>query len=370
MVRLDKETEGFTSPRRCGCTKRLRLPCPAKENPVRVSGRPFKPSTTGRKQCLNLEFNIRGSIRNQKRNICRPCLPTLLVFTDQHPAMDPITVSASILSIVQLVNDATRLFKRLQTLDEKKVSILYFKLMAEKTIMTTWANRMRLLNGDDLRKAVPPENFQDVMEIIEKLDQVFEEANKNLHSVIALGGEKLKPGNLKARFLWVSIGYEQLKESIELLETLNRALGIKAPGLPPYSPPGRGSDVVSAQATTEVTSSSALGSTTLAENPMNSEPSPGKEAPRTTLRTVYRLCLGTLRVIGAQVSPLSLAVRTVSSRLEMCATGFFEEPYPLDEILESHRKRCDPLREYILRTFIDIAIAEGKQLQSFGDDTC
>ena len=90
--------------------------------------------------------------------------------------MDPLSIRASILAILNLTRNAFSLasrFHKAALKDDNRFNTMYFRLMAENQNTITWANRMRSIPVDDLQQKFPLVNFQDVKKIIEKFQKIY-----------------------------------------------------------------------------------------------------------------------------------------------------------------------------------------------------
>ena len=256
--------------------------------------------------------------------------------------MDPVSVSASILSILTILEKSSDLIQRFNKAlrDDSNFSIIYFTLMAEKRKYEGWANNMRLVGNQ-----INPDDLATVNEIEDKLRETLHRAEKRIGKFEPAVGGKAQRADAKARMKWILGESDVIKDLLVLIRTLNESLGIMAPILPPYTLPGP-------TATTEVIN----------------EPHPGSAGhiaePFTPLFSnvlgkLFDTCLHCLSVIGLAKDKIGDLAEGQAYRLRLWGVGLFQDVISLEELLYASRKQTESLNTFLLEAFVDIAIAEG-----------
>ena len=256
--------------------------------------------------------------------------------------MDPLTASATILAVLNIIEKSSMLIGRFNKAlkDDNNFSIIYFKLMAERATYEVWANNMRVVGNQ-----IPPKDLEIVNEIKDKLEETFHRVEKKIGKYEPTFGGKAQRADAKARMKWILGESDEIKELLELIQTLNKGLTIMAPILPPYASPGP-------SATTEVVS----------------EPHPGSAGHITELSTplfsnmlwkLFDTCLHCLSIVGLAKDRIGDLANGQAYRLRLWGVGLFQDVISLDELLYASRKHTESLKTFLLEAFVDIAMTEG-----------
>ena len=152
---------------------------------------------------------------------------------------DPISLAIGagylILSVVQVTNNAYRLIDSIKY-SAPKVDQIYYRILAEKETTEAWANQMRIANGMDLQTSIPPDKLDEVTKLLSKLVQYVKTAEDKYAKVeLKPADQKNTIANLRARAQFVLSGYDDLKDLVDVITSMNKALTTIAPPLPPYS---------------------------------------------------------------------------------------------------------------------------------------
>lgn len=280
--------------------------------------------------------------------------------------MDPVSVVAATLAVSAISANIVKFFDKIRkavTTDDK-FDTMHFRLIAEQKRTAAWANSLRRIPGSSLQEQIPPEEFEQVEEILRRLQKAYQRANEKFSKVrLDVVDGKLLP-NLVQRAHWHTIGYEDLNVMLELIATLNKTLKIIAPPPPLYSPPIS----VTAQpgpqvlySTTVAPNSSSDGAINSGTGSMVTQPiaSAISTSAVTSIGTVFTACLEGLRGLGAQNEFLRDSARATAMRLQLWGIGLFQVPASLDTVLEIGSPDYEGLRNSLLRMLVEIAVTEG-----------
>lgn len=150
-------------------------------------------------------------------------------------AMEAVTIGYLLLTIVQVTKDATRLINSIKY-SAPKVDQIYYRILAEKETTEAWANPMRIANGMDLESSIPPDKLNEVTKLLRKLVEYVKVAEARYAKVqLKSADQKNTIANLRARAVFVLAGYDDLKDLVDVIASMNKALLTIAPVLPPYS---------------------------------------------------------------------------------------------------------------------------------------
>ncbi len=292
--------------------------------------------------------------------------------------MDVISVGYLILSLVQVTNNAYRLINSIKY-SAPKVDQIYYRILAEKETTEAWANQMRIANGMDLQTSIPPDKLDEVTKLLSRLVQYVKAAEDKYAKVeLKSADQKNTIANLRARALFVLSGYDDLKDLVDVIASMNKALITIAPALPPYSrhiyPEGStrpqvqhlisddgqpSSTLVSMDGTTavETTFSRAqteqplrIGTDSSARSIYDLEHLP-------SLESIYELCLNAMDMMAHRGRHALL--QNSSARLKLWGTGIFELPVPLDIVLMLRKKDSNAVRQAFLKAMAHILVLQG-----------
>lgn len=289
--------------------------------------------------------------------------------------MDPISVGYLILTVVQVTSNAFKLVNSIKY-SAPKVDLIYYRLLAEKETTEAWASQMRQMNGTDLRTSVPPDKYNEVSKLLGKLREYLEQAERKYAKVELKSADQGNTvANLRARALFVLSGYDDLKDLVDAIAVMNKALKTIAPTLPPYSRHmySEGStvpivqrdylpQVIESASRSETAQSSTLRPDTEISSTLASPDRAKDETEHTflhlpSLKRIYLLSLEALRNMSQCRAHKLLANAT--ARLTLWGAGLFEGIAPLDRILRKEEKEVNALREAFLKAMTHILVLEG-----------
>lgn len=275
--------------------------------------------------------------------------------------MDPVTVTALLLSGLALAQNIHKVISASTRLQDPRVDQVYYRLLAEKKRTEGWASHMRVLNSTDLRATIPPEEYDEVVILLKKLDAYYRQAQEKF---IAIEPSKEGPITipfLKARARFLAGGYENLRDFVDTLAAMNKALKSIAPPLPSYSPgafrdrsPIRVSSVLSLDSFS-ISNSSSMPQ----ERAQSVHEKQNLDEPIRILsvHSIYEATLDALAVLSTRLRSPQIAYS--ASRLRVWGAGLFKMTTPIDLVFENDEGECQLLRNCILKILVEILVWEG-----------
>lgn len=294
--------------------------------------------------------------------------------------MEAISIGYLILSTLSVTQNVYKLAHSVRD-SGPKVDAIFYRLIAEKERTEGWANQMRIMNGADLRSKIPPGKYDEVRVLLAKLEHYYQRAEKKYCKIQNPGTsqEKRRYAMLAAKVKFIALGYDDLKDVVDTIAAMNKALKAIAPPLPSYTPAGYAEGPpVSSILTYPVEERSSLSMTnpvtsvTLAPASVRSarlaapmpdflesdDSSSALEPYKPSLHDIYQLCLDTLIILSGLSS--RRAYSNPASRLKLWGAGVFGRLLPLDQLMKNGSTRSLlPLRHCLLETFTHILIVEG-----------
>jgi hypothetical protein len=174
---------------------------------------------------------------------------------------------------------------------------------------------------------------------------------------------------------WISAGYEEMTEMVELMKALNEALLIFAPVLPPYTTfqaaptlenqdvdessgtapsEGRATERMASHSSANVPTTSASHSDTFTKVSHQSV------IDKITIKGVFAVCLSAIKVLGSTSLDLMKPAQQTGFRLKLWGISLFEDDLALDFLIDNSPRRLAPLRLCLLHAFVNITVTEGK----------
>ena len=281
--------------------------------------------------------------------------------------MEALLVSTSLLGIVALGRSLAKLVSDFRESDNARIDQIYYRLLSEKKRTEGWANHMRVLNSQDLRATIPPDEFDEVVVLMGKLQLYYTRAEKAFAEIEGAKSESLSKSFLRSKIKFMNGAYDELGEFVNTLAAMNKALKTIAPPLPMYSPGGyarrivnpvRSLDSVDARDVLVGEGNPLIANATNEDLPPVSESTTELQGPvMMPIQPVYNLALSTLSTISIRRSQKALS--RAYSRLKLWGAGLFDLSISLDEILASDEDNFGDLRECILSTLVVILVREG-----------
>ena len=287
--------------------------------------------------------------------------------------MDPLTLTASIVSIAAIATNIARLVQNLSKTNDPSIKLIRAKLMGERRKFANWMLVMRISTMKDLERKILPEDYKDVKELVNDIVAYFKEASIRLKNLDLRSGKYMSPKAIAARLRWIYGEFDDLKLLAETIETLNSTLYAIAEPPPKY---GIGPD--SPRSTPRIirdtqpapftlrnpgTESSLEGHTTPSRD--ESLRAPSVPPNRRPILNLYERCLKALNFISSQTNSTTHSedAEKVTFRMKTWAVEFFDGSYSIDRILMKEKDRIrvnEPVRTAIIGTLVDIALIEGR----------
>jgi hypothetical protein len=315
---------------------------------------------------------------------------------------DPVSILYLILSVVSVTKQATTLVNSIRHVDQK-LDEQYYRLVAEREVTEAWANQVRLTAGDDLRTAIPREKYEEVRTLLDKLKMYYARAETKYSKIFNSAGSREGVPRVVTRAKYVLAGHEELKDLVDVIRSMNKALRAIAPPLPPYAAQmyaglsgpsaltGHMNDGVTALAgrsssyptirRTAVGSESSFGPTlvgstsdqptqsladrtTLRESPAELEDHQMEDhnLHLPSLKAVYNLCSEALKELATRWDDKQL--KNARSRLRLWGAGLFEPPAALDKVLATDVKSSNATRQAMLWMMANLLVLAGKASRS------
>ena len=304
--------------------------------------------------------------------------------------MDLVSVGYLILTLEQVTKNAYSLTNSIKY-STPKVDQIHYQILAEKATTEAWANQMRITNGRDSAPSIPPDKLDGVTKLLSKLVEYVKAAEDKYAKVKSKSADKKNTiANLRPRALFMLSGYNDLKDLVDVIASMNKALLMIAPALPPYPrhmyPEGsirpqiqhlmlddhdtnsQGSEAqpsstpVSMDGTTAVGPTfsrtqtkqlSRIGTDISARSVYGLEHLP-------SLRSIYELCLNAMDMMAHRGRHALL--QNSSARLKLWGAGIFELPVPLDTVLMLREKDSNAVRKVFLKAMAYILVRLGMLL--------
>lgn len=269
--------------------------------------------------------------------------------------MDPLTISATILSVIQLTNNTIRLVEACKDVDDPKVELIQSKLMTQKSVIRRWANRFRAESANG-GWDIPPESMEDVDQILRRMMKYWERAQAKMAKIRHAPDGKMTSRVFIYRFWFANGGFQELKDLTDAMDAMNEALMFIAPPLPSYDSdsipsqaPGQRRPGAELETTQPV--SECLGSRAADSNVAVISESQASTVP---ISKVYTSCALILDLLSRE-APEYPHIESLYERLKQWGNSLFQGPASLDIILQDD----GPLYATIIRAFIYIAVIEG-----------
>lgn len=284
--------------------------------------------------------------------------------------MDPLSVTAAILACVQVANSTAKLFAAIynagKNVADAKYDELEWRLFAEKETME---GLLRLIEFTG--KPIPPEYKARFLKLVQGLDSHFSEIQNALRGLLPTSGAQLSRTSLKIAFQRIKFeeaGFARMKQQLDAIEAMNRALKIMGQTLPDYDesssepgpnasgPRGAGesSEPHQGSTMTDRQQATARHAEVVADREQTSS--------RTPISSLCQLCLTALNDLSAVRELKETRILDIYGRLELWAKGLLGTgPLALDEIFEADPDRHAILKTYCVRSLVNIAVAEGKE---------
>lgn len=285
--------------------------------------------------------------------------------------MDPtlaLTVSASVLAVIQAINSTNKVLMNLakasKAVNDHRYDGLYWRLFSERTSTETLLKRIEF-GG----RPIPPEHDKTFKQLCSQIISYYAAVEHSLDGIIPKNGE-ITFRLFARRLKFEEGGFQDLREKLDSIEAMNRALKILGQTLPEYTGPNN--QPVSGQPNVQVMDPTTLNRS---EFPLEEDDRQrqvqesaqvvAQDPGRVKIASLAKVCIAVLKDL---TSVPSMATRTsgILARLEMWSAGFIQsELMPMDALFKLNGDSKEPLRQFLLKSLVDISVAEGKQESKF-----
>jgi len=278
---------------------------------------------------------------------------------------DPISIlalSAAVVSALRLTNELVRIMKALREVEDPRVQMIHYRLLTQQQITLGWANRIR--NGGSSSWNILPEAAEHVYTILEQMRKYYDLAESKMSRIRAEPDGRMTSRMFARRLWFANGGFEDLKNLIDALDSMNQALLVIAPPLPAYSSadpplgPMEGSQISpqgpGQQTTTQKSNTSRDSFSDILE---------AKALPISIAR-LYKQCLESLQLLSRSnmvAVPNDTFLERPCELFRQWGVGIFDAEHPLiNAILSEEIEEGRNLRNLIVRSLVYIAVIEGK----------
>jgi hypothetical protein len=278
--------------------------------------------------------------------------------------MDPmsaIAISATILSVIQSISATSKVISALvkvgKTANDHRYDGLFWRMFSERTSTETLLKRIEF-GG----RPIPPEHEETFKRLCTQIKDYYEAIEHSLNKIIPKEG-KVTLRLYARRFQFEESGFVSLKEQLDSIEAMNRALKILGETLPEYS----GSSDLWAS---NLSNPWPTGHEAPVQHPITAEEDDTHFRIEDTVGKPTRVKLvslaqGCIEVVKDLASVPSLTKNTsdILARLEMWSAGFLQsELMPLDTLFEINTDKNEVLRQFVIKSLVEIFVAEGEKL--------
>jgi hypothetical protein len=275
--------------------------------------------------------------------------------------MDPLSVTAAILAVVQLTNNtaqiALRVARAAQSIQGDRYKELYWRLFAEKGAMTALVTKIET-SGQPLS----PENVKTFAGLLPELHDLHLKMENALLRLLPKSPTTMR--TLAHRVRFESGGFEELKQTMTTIETMTRALKIVGETLPSYTPRSdhRSSSAPGIPPTSMLTESpqSFRGSQSdvNVEEEVESSSSLRQTEPSTTLASLCRLCEEAMLELSTDSSLQRKDISKLLARLELWSFGVLHtKDRPLDMLLKADAGKHEAIRVFVTKSLVNLGVA-------------
>ena len=308
--------------------------------------------------------------------------------------MDPISLITSVgfiaLSAIQTTARGIELARRLRSVEGQKVDILLTRLYMEQKRTKGWASRMRTMGDEAMATLIADEDKEQIAFVLSTLEQHYTAAEERFER--AKGAKEHSIEGFAKRMTLAYIGFDELKDLLDALSTLNRFLWEIAPPVPPgYYDHRAIFDNDSLERPPPTTQQSTLSRSRQVESqrpararvatsarlkPSRSEDLSVEieiidldgEEPQIRLRILHAAVLRHMDVMIHIDSDKAEEASKLRSRLRILATGLFEGPFDIDELLATERRPDHYLASTFRKALVYLLVLEGEALDASIDD--
>ena len=278
--------------------------------------------------------------------------------------MDPLSVTWAALSILAVSSKVLQITNKVTNFEGAKIDQVHYRLLAERERTKEWANKLVISDGTDLQKQIPTNELERVVILLEKLDMYCERAVSKFERFFpaSLQHSSKRPRYWIAKWIFLSGGFEDLKDVIDTMHAMNDVLALIAPPLPPYLDAIAPRTAAAPALPEEVAPASASQPREYFENKTedrNALVQPNHEWEGPSLRDIHLKIMAAFFFIN-QERPEDPKPRRAAARLSLWAAGLFNDRLSLDEIIGFQSVAYSSLRQTLIAAFARIMVEEGQ----------
>jgi hypothetical protein len=286
--------------------------------------------------------------------VCFQRVASVQLLSGHFTEMDPVTIAASVLAIVQLTNSSAKIIASLanasKSLNDDRYDELYWRMYAEKQSMVAL-----LTNIEISGRPLSPENVETFQILLARLKISHSKMEDALQRLLPEGGAGFTLRSVVTRLKFDTGGFEELKQRMSSIEAMTRALHRgNDPGmgetLPNYTP--------RAAEQSSITTTVSLVSMATDHHPATPQQERGsQEIP---LASLCRLCEEAMVELSSHpmLSGKGTGITGLSARFELWSVGVWGSKDGLmDRILEADPERHEVVGMFVAKSLVNIAVA-------------
>ncbi|KAL1864276.1 hypothetical protein VTK73DRAFT_6007 [Phialemonium thermophilum] len=276
--------------------------------------------------------------------------------------MDPLSITAALLAVIQITNTTANITLRIirspETLKDDRYKELYWRLFAERESMEALVTRIEA-SGQPLS----PDNVKHFKSLLLQLHELHVKMDRKLQLLLPKSNQSTVR-TLMYRIRFDSGWFEELKQTMNTIESMTRALKILGETLPSYTPPPEGQSASAprnaqpgeavAMSQPQDQSGSLSDTMEAAETSSSSRP----RGPSTTLASLCRLCEEAMLELCTNPLVQKRGLKLLLARLELWSFGVLHtKDRPLDLLLETDPERYKVMRQFVTKNLVHLGVA-------------
>lgn len=298
---------------------------------------------------------------------CSHLLPPVIIVGllrgHQTKMADPLTLTAAVLAVVQLANSSGKIIRSLanasKSLKDDRYDELYWRMYAEKQSLIAL-----LTNIETSGRPLSPENIKTFRDLLGQLTTYHTTMEDALRRLLPQGGG-FTLRTVANRLKFDSGGFQELKQRMNSIEAMTRALKLLGETLPRYSPrpmeqrPTTTTDSQVSSATEHPSMDRTVPEAggELQDAPPLEQDTGSREVP---LATLCRLCDEAM--VELSLHPMlrgkGTCMAELSARFQLWSLGVWgSQDGLMDRILEADPERHDVVGMFVTKSLVNIAIA-------------
>lgn len=295
--------------------------------------------------------------------VCFQRVASVQLLSGHFTEMDPVTIAASVLAIVQLTNSSAKIIASLanasKSLNDDRYDELYWRMYAEKQSMVAL-----LTNIETSGRPLSPENVETFQILLARLKISHSKMEDALQRLLPEGGAGFTLRSVVTRLKFDTGGFEELKQRMSSIEAMTRALKLLGETLPNYTPRAAEQSSITttvslvSMATDHPTMGQGVPDGEATRNPATPQQERGsQEIP---LASLCRLCEDAMVELSSHpmLSGKGTGITGLSARFELWSVGVWGSKDGLmDRILEADPERHEVVGMFVAKSLVNIAVA-------------